>query len=274
MNAVVMNAWNRTPLADAALTNAARFWFAVALVGQWFFVLYIAVFYGGSAAHGDIEAWNRLLPHGYVPGNTIGNTALVAHLLFAATITLAGTLQLMPAIRARFPAFHRWNGRVFVLGAFVMGMSGLYLTLSGRKVVGDAVQHAALWINALLMMACAAVAWFHALARDFAAHRRWALRLFLLVNGTWFFRVGLMAWLMINHGPVGFDMKSFSGPFLVFLAFAQYLLPLAVLELYLRSKASGDAAAKLATAAVIFAFTIVMGLGEFAAIMGMWLPHL
>ncbi|QXP44925.1 hypothetical protein FM038_25960 [Shewanella eurypsychrophilus] len=60
----------------------------------------------------------------------------------------------------------------------------------------------------------------------------WAIRLFIVMGGVWFFRIGLMLWLMIHQAPVGFDPKTFEGPFLSFLGFAQYLIPLAVAQLY------------------------------------------
>ena len=35
--------------------------------------------------------------------------------------------------------------------------------------------------------------------------------------------VGLMFWLVLHRAPVGFDIKTFTGPFLTFLTFGQYL---------------------------------------------------
>jgi Tetratricopeptide repeat len=161
-----------------------------------------------------------------------------------------------------------------VLVAFTMGISGLYLLLSGRKVGGDVSQHVAFGINGVLIMVCAAMAWRYAMARDFKTHRRWALRLFLVVGGVWFFRVGLMFWLFLNKGPVGFDPTTFKGPFVTFLSFAQYLLPLAVLEIYLRTQDRAGAPGRFATAAGLFVLTRAMGVGIFAATMGMWLPRI
>ena len=135
--AVLHNRLELNSVADSALKAAAGFWFVVAVIGQWIFAFYIAAFYGGWAVRGDLLGWNKILPHGYVAGNTIGNTALAAHLYSAATITLSGALQLIPQIRARFPIFHRWNGRIYVLIAFIMGLTGLYLAHSGRHVAGD-----------------------------------------------------------------------------------------------------------------------------------------
>jgi hypothetical protein len=263
----------RDSFAESALQAAAKLWFLAAVAGQWMFAYYIAMRYGGSAVQGNLEAMNHL-PHGYEAGNTIGNATLFGHLLFAATITLGGPLQLVPQIRARFPTLHRWLGRLYIVTAFIMGFTGLYLTMSGRTVIGDASQHLAININGVLIILCAAMAWSRAAARDFSAHRRWALRLFLVVNGVWFFRVGLMFWGAVNGGPVGFDPKTFTGPFLTFLGFAQFLVPLAVLELYLRAGRRGSAPVRLVIAAGLVVLTAAMGFGIFAATMGMWLPRI
>lgn len=272
--AVVTNRLGMNSVADKTLKAAAGFWFLVAVTGQWIFVFYIASFYGISTARGNVGVWNKTLANGWVAGDTIGNTVLAAHLLFAAVITLSGALQLIPQIRARFPVFHRWNGRIYVLIAFTMGISGLYLLFSGRKVVGDFSQRVAFGINGVLILVCAAMAWRYAVARDFKIHRRWALRLFLVVGGVWFFRVGLMFWLFLNKGPVGFDPNTFQGPFITFLSVAQYLLPLAVLEIYLRTQDRAGAQGRFATSAGLFVLTVGMGVGIFAATMGMWVPRI
>ncbi|MBA3915554.1 MAG: hypothetical protein H0X25_17200, partial [Acidobacteriales bacterium] len=155
----------------------------------------------------------------------------------------------------------------------IMGVSGLYLLFSGRRVVGNLAQHVPFGINGVLILVCAALAWRYAMVRDFASHRRWALRLFLVVSGVWFFRVGLMFWIVLNKGPVGFNPATFEGPFITFLSFAQYLLPLAVLELYMRARERAGSLGRFATAAGLFILTGAMGVGIVAATMGMWLPR-
>jgi hypothetical protein len=69
-------------VADTALKAAARLWFRVAVIGQWVFVYFIVSFYGGTAVQGDFEAWNKILPHGYIAGDTVGNLFLAAHLFW------------------------------------------------------------------------------------------------------------------------------------------------------------------------------------------------
>ncbi|HMA50047.1 MAG TPA: DUF2306 domain-containing protein [Magnetospirillaceae bacterium] len=252
-----------------ALDAAARFWFAAALSGQVMFAVYIAVFYGRAAVRGTLADWNRVLVHGYSPETPIGNGVVAAHLLAAFVIALGGALQLVPAIRRKAPAFHRWNGRAFMVSALTASLAGLYMVWI-RGSAGDLSQHLGISLNALLILVFAGLAWRTALARDFAAHRRWALRLFVVTFGVWFYRVGLMFWLLVNRGPVGFDPETFVGPFLTFLSFAQALLPLSILELYLRARER----APVAMAGGLVAATAAMGVGIVAASLIMWLPYI
>jgi hypothetical protein len=259
-------------LADKSLAAATRFWFVVTLIGQFAFAFSVAIFYGLTALRGNFQAWNRVLAHGYEAGATMGNAALAGHILFATVINIAGTLQLIPGVRNRFPAFHRWNGRVFVLGAFTQAITGLYLTLSGRRIVGDATQHTISVLGALLIMFCGAMALRYAIARDFTTHRRWALRFFLVASASWFFRLGFFVTLIV-FGPIGFDPTTFSGPLPTFWSLAQYLLPLGVLELYLRAQSHPGALRRVATAGVLFVLTLAMGAGIAAVGMGSWVPN-
>lgn len=258
--------------ADRALTAAARFWFVVAVAGQWMFAYYVAAFYGGAAVQGNLQAWNKVLPHGHVPGDTMNNVAVAAHLFLAVIVIVGGPLQLIPQIRRVAPSFHRWNGRLYLPAVVATSIAGLYMVWS--RGTGEVVQHIGISLDAVLIIVFSALALRYALARDFRTHRRWALRLFMVVNGVWFFRVGLMFWIAVNQGPVGFDVKTFSGPFLDFLSFADYLLPLAVLELYLRTKDGASTQARFAMTAALVILTLAMGLGIGVAAMGMWLPRI
>ena len=264
----------RLPKADAVLKAAAGFWFVVAAIGQLTFVAYIASFYGRSLVEGDLSRWNRIIYHGYIPGDRAGNFALGIHLLMAAMITLSGLLQLIPQLRAHAPTLHRWNGRIYIVTAFITSIAALYLVWIRGGVVGDLPQHLGVSLDALLIILCAAMALRYALARDFRTHRRWALRLFLVVSGVWFFRVGLMLWFLIFKGPVGFDPITFQGPLPTALSFAQSLLPLSVLELYFRTQDRAGAPGRIAMAVGLFVLTLAMGAGIAGASMGMWLPNI
>jgi len=255
------------------LKLATRACLAVALIGQLLFATYVVVLYGGALARGTLEDWNRAAPHGYVPGDGLGNLIFGSHVLFTVVVVLGVMVQLLPAIRQHAPAIHRWNGRVYVLAALLLAVGGL-LMLATRGTVGSALQQLGTAANGLAIMVCAALAWRHARARRVLQHRRWALRLFVVVSGVWFFRVGLMAWLMVHQAPVGFDPKTFTGPFLTTLAYAQFLLPLALLELVFRAQDSGRRGFVIATSVAVFVFTALMALGLVGATLMMWWPRM
>jgi tetratricopeptide (TPR) repeat protein len=267
--AVLTNRLELSSVAATALKAAARFWFGVTVIGQLVFAFAIASFYGLTALRGDYHGWR--FTNGYVPGVTRGNWAVVMHVASAAVIMLAGAMQLVPQVRNRFPVFHHWNGRIYMLTAVTLSLAGLYMTWI-RGSVGDLSQHLSSTLNAILMWLFAAFALRFAMARDFKTHRRWALRLFLVVSGSWFYRIALFLSFLIFKGPVGFDPTTFTGPFLTFMGFAQYLFPLAVLEIYFLAQDRPSALRRLATAGLIFVLTLAMVAGLFAATMAVWVP--
>jgi hypothetical protein len=259
--------------AASSLRRSAQLWFLIALAGQGMFVIYVAAFYGGAAVQGDFERWNRVLGRAWVAGDTIGNLALAAHLLIAVVIMLGGPLQFLPKIRRVAPRFHRWNGRIYLPAVMLTSLAGLVMILR-KEHDTQLLQHIGVSVDALLIIAFALLAWRTAVQRRISEHSRWAMRLFLVVNAGWFFRVGLILWVFLNGGPAGFDPKTFTGPFLEIWSFGDYLLPLALLELYWLARDRFDSAGKLATAGVLFVATVGMGIGIILATMGLWLPRL
>lgn len=261
----------RTPLDPLALT--VRIWFGVTVIGQLAFLLYILGFYGRSILLGQYADWNRVLVGGYVKGDSIGNISVGLHTVLAAVIMLCGALQLLPALRRRAPVVHRWSGRAYVALAVITSMVGFGMMWM-REVAGGMVMKLGLSGDALLILVFSFLAVQHARAGRIAAHRVWALRLFMAVSAVWFFRVGLMFWIFVNRGPAGFDPETFRGPFLNVMAFAQYFLPLAVLELYLRARSSQHRLLRVSATAVLGAASVVLMIGVGIAIMGLWWPRL
>lgn len=254
--------------ATGALRAAALFWFLSALIGQWIFAYYTGASYVGRVLRGDLEGMTKAMHNAYVAGDVLGNLAVAAHMTLAFAILVGGPLQLIPSIRARFPTFHRWNGRAYLFGVVIASVAGLIM-IWGRGTYSVSVRLGGTG-NALLVFVFGALALRAALARDFVSHRRWALRLFIAGSAVWFFRVILMAWV-VALGPVGIDFETASGPFLDLMAFGQYLIPLAILEGYLRAKQSPHAGVRWAMALVLAIFTLVMCGGIVAASMAEWL---
>lgn len=255
------------------LKLSGKIWFIVAVLGQWVFASYVAIFYGGTALQGNLAAWSDALPTGITKGDAAGNFALAGHLLLAVFITIGGPLQFIPQIRKRALSFHRWNGKVYMIIVLITSFFGMYMLLT-RGTVGGFIMHLGLGFNALLIVVFVILAWRFAMLRKFQKHGRWAMRLFLTVSGVWFFRVGLMLWIAINGGPVGFDIETFEGPFLSFWTFGQYLLPLAILELYFLAKDKASHFGRIAMAIMLFIATLAMAVGIAVATVGMWLPSI
>ncbi len=262
-----------TPWSTRAFDAAVKAWYVVTATGHWIFLAYIvAVFYPPIAGAG-LEGLRGLhLPSGFREGDTLGNIAAASHVLLAAIVIGGGPLQMLPALRNRFPAFHRALGRAYLLAAVVSAVGGLYMVWT-RGTVGNMLGHVTISVDAVLILVFAAAAVRFAVARRITEHRRWALRLFMAASAVLFFRIGLMGWATLTGG-IGIDFDSFTGPFLTVLGFAQFLLPLAMLEWYFHCQRHPNAAGRLAFTGVLALLTGYMAVGIFAATMGMWLPRM
>lgn len=255
---------------DRTLKAAAVFWYLVVAAGQGAFLLYILGFYGPTALSGDYEAWrrNENLVQGYVAGDPRGNLAFLIHAILAAVLTFGGLLQLIPGLRNRAPALHRWNGRLYIAVAFAVAGAGLFL--NAHRGAGG-FDPAAITLNAALIYACAAIALGFAMARKIDSHRRWALRTFMVVGGVWFLRVGMAAFFMAAM-TVAPDWKRHARRVFEMWSYGSYLVPLALLQLYFWAQDSGSRAAKLFMALLLVLATLVMAAGAAGAAAGMWLP--
>lgn len=257
--------------AHSMLKGTGVLWFLVAAAGQWLFVYYVLAAYGPPTVAGNYAAWDETgLIQGYTAGDWLGNLGFISHVLLAAVITAGGTMQLVPPLRRRFPAVHRWTGRIFMAVAVFMAVGGIALIWVRGTKLNDIVALGTT-IDGILILVAAGFALRHAIARRIDSHRRWAMRLFILVSGVWFLRVLYMAWGISTRG-VGIGERM-NGPTDYVLAFACYLLPLAMLELYLRACDSRSAAIKLAMAAGMVVASAATALGIFGAWMVMWSPH-
>ncbi|MGH7724098.1 MAG: DUF2306 domain-containing protein [Candidatus Eiseniibacteriota bacterium] len=228
--------------ADAALRKAVGLWFLVTLLGQWVFLYRVVRQYSLPTVSGQFEGWmrNNELFRGYVPGDIIGNLNFASHTLLAAVVTFGGLIQLIPQIRARAIAVHRWNGRAFLVSAAIASVTGLYMVWVRHATFGP-VNSVGVSLNAVLNLVFGARAWRAARAGDIHNHRRWALRTFMVVSGVFFKRIAT--------GPGWF------------FEFASYLIPLAVLELYLRAKDSRSTNVRFAMAIVLLGVVVYASFG-------------
>ena len=257
---------------DKLLGVATKTWFIVTLISQWVFLSYLLAFYAPSTLTGNFQLWkkNPMLMQGFLEGDTAGNLAFAAHALLAVIIAFGGAMQLIPKLRKIAPKLHRWNGRLFMLTVFFLSITGLYMVWF-RETPTVMIANLAITLNALLILAFGWLSLRTAMKRDIAAHRRWALRLYLVSNAQLFTRVGLFAWLIVAQGPVGMG-ANFDGPVVIFWSFGCYLVPLLILELYLRIKQNSSSQRKLVLAAVLFFTAALTAIGTFGVTTYSWIP--
>lgn len=240
--------------------------------GQLLFLAFILAYYGVRTATGDFAGWNdKPIITGFVAGDTIGNIGFALHVLLAGAVTAAGLLQILPAIRRRQPRLHRWSGRFYVSAIIVLAFGGLAITWVRGSYL-DLVGAFGITLNAVLLIAFAGLAWQAARKRDFATHRRWALRLFVAAGAVWFMRLGYIVW-GASTGGIGIG-EALDGPFDRALAYANSIIPLAVLEGYLRAERATEAWPKYAMAALLAACALLIFGGSIGAWLAMWGPYI
>ncbi|MDB4913847.1 MAG: hypothetical protein JWM95_1491 [Gemmatimonadetes bacterium] len=94
-------------------------------------------------------------------------------MLLAGIVTLGGVIQLIPYLRSRTRAVHRWNGRLFLIAVSLVSTAGLYMAWVRHSSLN---MEAGVGINAMLILIFSGFAWRSARFRSIASHRRWALR--------------------------------------------------------------------------------------------------
>lgn len=257
--------WSRLLLRWSATALVAMVWLSVALFG-----LYILAFYAGALLDGELEGWNEVLPRLYEPTTPAATAGIALHFAAGGVILVLGCVQLLGGVRTRFPALHRWLGRVYVVASLLAGVGGLtFIALKGT--VGGTVMDIGFGLYGVLMLISALQTYRHARARRLEAHRAWSLRLFALAIGSWLYRMDYGFWLLLTDGWG--HTADFRGPFDVVMAFFFYLPNLIVAELFIRARRSGaPPVLRVAAAGVLAAATGFLLLGTYFFTAYLWGP--
>ncbi|HEY1807758.1 MAG TPA: DUF2306 domain-containing protein [Acidobacteriaceae bacterium] len=260
---------------DPTPRSAGLSWSACGLLAaSWIsagaFGLYIVGFYLGALHAGDPARWNDNLTGLYNSRHPAALMAIAAHMAAGAVILVLGPVQLIDAVRQRWPAWHRWIGRLYVLTGFVAGVGGLgFIVIQGT--IGGTVMNLGFGLYGALMVLAAVETYRQARARRFEKHRIWALRLFALAIGSWLYRMDYGFWLLAMHG-LG-HLETFRGPFDRVMAFAFYLPNLAVVELWVRGgRLPGGRFSRAAAAALMNAATLIVAIGTYYFLRYYWGP--
>lgn len=110
---------------------------------------------------------------------------IVLHVLSASVYCLLGALQLAPALRRRWPGWHRGAGALLVACGLTAGLSGLWMTLYYPRAAGDGVLLDGFRLLFGTGMVASLLLGLAALRRrDVAAHGAWMLRGYALGQGA------------------------------------------------------------------------------------------
>jgi Predicted membrane protein (DUF2306) len=218
---VVFSRWSGNAL-------VATVWFSSGLFG-----LYILAFYAAALYEGDMNRWNNILPGLYTPGAKAASTGIGFHFATGGIILLLGSIQLIDAVRTRYPAVHRWIGRVYVLSSLLAAIGGLVFILA-KGTIGGTVMNIGFALYGLLMLIAGVETYRHAVARRLDKHRAWALRLYALAVGSWLYRMDYGFWLLLADG-LG-HKSDFTGPFDQVMSFFFYLPNLLVAQIFISGR--------------------------------------
>ena len=258
---------------DKYLNHSVKSWVAIALIGQWFFALYIFGIYALPALTGNSELTYTLSPtKGVNSESDFDSFMFFTHILPAIFMALSGLFQLFPKIRAKYPKFHRYNGRMFFTLGFAGAITGLYLSFLGNSSLTE-VSAIGIRINGLLILIAIGIAWLYAVKRNFKAHQRFAIHSFILVNGVWSFRLYLFGWYLLNQGQNG-NTNKLDGPADIAISFACYLLPMAIAELYFYTQRKRNQLLTWFTVIMTTVGAILTFIGIIAAGLFIWIPKL
>ena len=267
---------NRTDLSigspDSILNLLVKSWVGIALIGQWMFAIYIFSIYALPSVLGNTELTMSVSPAtGTEKAKGFDIVIFFAHIVPAALMAISGLLQLFPSVRRRFPKFHRYNGRMFFVLGVTGALSGLYLSwIAGLRLSNLGAM--GITLNGLLIPVAIYFAWRAAIKKQFAAHQRFAVHSFLLVNGVWTFRLYLMGWYVINQGSNG-NTKTIDGPADIAISFVCYLLPMVIAELIFWAKRNSSDSLKWMVSGITLIGGVLTLIGVGAAGLLMWYPR-
>lgn len=173
----------------------------------------------------DERLTSRLIHAGSAPANG----AIYVHMVFGGLITGLAPLQLIPALRRRWPRVHRALGYVIAVLAASTAAGGLvYISIHGT--IGGSPMSAGFTLYGALMLWAAGMT-LRTVRQRTTRHRDWAARLIVLIMGSYLYRVHYG----INYGLFGGveTNAAFTGRFDLIQNFAFYVPYLLLLELYL-----------------------------------------
>jgi len=234
------------------------------------FGLFILSFYFVALLEGNTAQWNEILPGLYDSTTKSATIGIGVHFAAGGIILILGCIQLIEPLRERYPALHRWLGKVYILASVLTAIGGLaFIFIKGT--IGGLVMDIGFAGYGILMFWAAIETFRYARAKQFENHRAWAIRLFALAIGSWLYRMDYGFWFLFTDGLGHTD--SFDGPFDYFMSFFFYLPNLVVAELFIRrQQLLKSSLAKWVAVCVLYVATAFLILATYFFTMRFWGP--
>jgi len=156
------------------------------------------------------------------------NLIFILHISASPVALLLGLFQFLPGLRAKWPAVHRWSGRIYGFAVLIGGLAGLLLAIGSFDRPVAALGFGLL---AILWLGATAQAIRMAMAGRMVLHRRWMIRSFALT----FAAVTLRLALPFFFGLGGMDYPQASN----YVGWLCWVPNLLIAELYLRRERGG-----------------------------------
>ena len=206
---------------------------ATVWVSAFLFGVYILAFYAFALLDGDLTQWNDVLPDLYEVGEPMATAGIGLHFAAGGLILILGSIQLINAVRDRFPKVHRWLGRVYVVASIFTAVGGLtFIVVSGT--VGGTVMNIGFTLYGILTLLCAIQTIRHARSGRFKTHQHWSWRLYALAIGSWLYRIEYGFWFLFT-GRLGHN-DTFTGWFDHIMSFWFFIPNLLVVEWMIRNQ--------------------------------------
>lgn len=99
------------------------------------------------------------------------------HILPGTLFMILGPLQFMPSIRVRHIQFHRWSGRIFIIAAYVIGLTSIVLSFIKQPIGGINEAVASIFFS-IFFLVCVSLSLHSILRKQVLLHREWMIRTF------------------------------------------------------------------------------------------------
>ena len=108
-----------SPRIDVAIKVGGYLLVATVWGSALLFGLFILSFYFVALLEGNTAQWNEILPGLYDSTTKSATVGIGIHFAAGGVILILGCIQLIGPVREKYPALHRWLGRVYVLASLL-----------------------------------------------------------------------------------------------------------------------------------------------------------